>query len=458
MVQRRRHAPKDRSPDEATASGLRDLSLLDFIPICSPELQSPCPLRPLTDLLERAPHGTLRVCSSPPVRHTKTTTLCHAIVWWLIREPKLKIFFLSHAAAFSQRWSRYTRRLAESCGVRISSDFNTITEWTTTDGGGAYWASCDQDVIGRGADIAVIDDPIGYDDVWDAAMRDHVDDTISFVTTRLEPGGSVILNMSRMSQDDPIGRRLFGRAREWEEVALQAIVDENGPNERALWEELRPLQHLKELRAELCEKGDRWSWESQYQGKPPADQNGVFVGSHPFVGEVPAGSRIVIGVDASYSKNHRADFNAFVVIADIEGRACVIHVVRHQLGTSGVLSTYFALKAVYPLARFVTYMSGPEKGVYDTLFLLGCEIEQMPARWNKGVRAKRCAHAWERGNVLVRPSEPWSRDFIAECHAFSGFDDPRDDQVDGLVAAFDALEAGRPIKGFSTFTFGRAVM
>lgn len=458
MVARRRHAPVDRSPDDAPIAGLAELSLLDFIPRCSPELQSPYPLRPLTDLLEQAPHGNLRVLSSPPVRHTKTTTLCHFITWALVRDPTLKIFFLSHSAKFSQKWSRYARRLAEACGVRLSADFNTIEEWTTEAGGGAYWASCDQEVIGRGADVVIVDDPIGAEDVWDVRKRDEVDETISFVTTRLNVGGSVILNMSRMSDDDPIGRRLQGRAREWQEIALPAIIDENGPNERALWEDLRPLEHLHAVRAELCEQGDRWAWESQYQGRPPADQSGVFVGTHPFVGAVPDGARIVIGIDAAYSRGRRSDFFAAVVVAEVEGLACVIHVVKHQRGTTGIIETCFQLKTIYPTARLASYIAGPEKGVYDTLFLLGLEIEQMPARWNKGVRAKRCAHAWENGRVLVRPKEPWSRDFIAECHAFSGYEDPHDDQVDALVSAYDALEAGRPVPGFSTFLFGRAVM
>src|ERR1700739_1762800 len=114
----RARVAKERSP-ECDPRALAGLSLMDAIPVISPELASPWHLAPLVELLEKAPGGGVRVLSSPPIRHAKTTTLIHAIVWWLARDPTLKVWFLSYSAQYAQLWSRTCRLLAESVGVRL---------------------------------------------------------------------------------------------------------------------------------------------------------------------------------------------------------------------------------------------------------------------------------------------------------------------------------------------------
>jgi hypothetical protein len=41
-----------------------------------------------------------------------------------------------------------------------------------------------------------------------------------------------------------------------------------------------------------------------------------------------------------------------------------------------------------------------------------------------------------------RDPYPWVNDFISELQAFTGLNDPHDDQVDALAAAYDALQRG----------------
>lgn len=452
--------PRGTSIDRRTGDPIRwrdGISFHDAWPIIDPALLWPAPLEPLPSLLEQAVGGNLRVLSSPPVRHGKSTTLVRWIAWALRSNPERSFFYLGHSAQFVQRFSRECRRLAQNVGVELASDFNTITEWHTDAGGGAFWASTDQEVIGRGCDVAIFDDPLGWLESWDQKKRDQVDETISFVTTRLNAGGSVILNMSRQSTDDPIGRRLGGRAREWAYVNKRAIIDEGTDHESALWPEVRSLENLREIRTELRERGDERVWRAQYQGEPVADRGSLFVGLETWAGALPPVGRVVIGVDAAFSAGAAGDFFAAVVLAEWGDAAIVLEVVRHQRGTAAVMASLSELHARYPDARLVSYVSGPERGIYDTMAMLGCEVEQMRARWAKGIRARACAHAWETKRLLVRADRPWSRAFVAECQSFTGADDAHDDQVDALVSAYDGLQVGRPHAEFAGgFVFGRA--
>lgn len=450
--------PRDRRPDSEPITGLASLSLCDLIVRLDPRKLPPYHLNPLPQLLERALNESLRVLASPPVRHTKSTTCFNAIVYWLLRNPRLEISYRTFDFEFAQRNSRTTRSLALLAGVPLSSDHNTIKEWRTDAGGGVYWSSTGQENQGRGADIYVFDDALGWLDRNDPDVQQQVDDDIQFAVTRLSPGGSIFVVGSRSGRMDPIGRRTEGRAREWLLVASPAIIDENGPEERALWPEGRPLDHLKAIREELTERGDVAVWRSQYQGEPIADSAGVFIGATDYDYVVPTTS-VIVGVDAAFTRGRGADWFVAVPMADFLDASHVLNVVRHQRGTQAIVESLGEMRTAYPGCRFVSYVSGPERGVYELIFNLGIEVEMMPARWNKGVRARQCAHAWGKGRVRIPQHAPWRTGYLARMHSFAGVGDEVDDEPDATVAGHDALQAGRPVVGFgSGFMFGRPVL
>ena len=63
-------------------------------------------------------------------------------------------------------------------------------------------------LTGRGADLLLIDDPIkNRADANSQVQRDHLYDWwTSTARTRLEPGGSIIVIMTRWHDDDIFGR------------------------------------------------------------------------------------------------------------------------------------------------------------------------------------------------------------------------------------------------------------
>jgi hypothetical protein len=131
---------------------------------------------------------------------------------------------------------------------------------------------------GEGAHLLVIDDPIkSAEESMSDTYRDSVWDWYQAVaSTRLQPGGSIVLVMTRWHQDDLAGRNLergevTGEA--WDELVFPAIAEEDehladGTLFRrageALWPEMWPLIELEKKRAVL----DPFWWNALYQQHP----------------------------------------------------------------------------------------------------------------------------------------------------------------------------------------------
>jgi phage terminase large subunit-like protein len=215
---------------------------------------------------------------------------------------------------------------------------------------------------------------------------------------------------------------------------------------RAEWAEIDPSER---------------KWYAQVQNDPLPAELGFFAGDPPdFTGFVAPDAHVIFGVDAAFTSSKKSDFFACVGGIAWGNGIGVFGAIRHQRGLAAGLRTLDDLRGRYTNARFVSYVSGAEKGIYDAYFQQGgIPVEQMPARWSKGYRAQKTAVDWRGGLFSVARGRPWTGPFIAEMKAFDGRDDDIDDQVDAAVAMHDALMAHRPAAGFgTTFTFGRAVM
>lgn len=476
-------APKDRSPENLPL-GLVDLPLVEWIPRVGDNADPPYHLQPFPDELDRAlTEGGVRCLCACPIRHWKSTTTRGFIAKALLKKPTLSLIVLTHTHDFAKSYGRAARDFCRSRGVRIEPGYDTILDWKTQEGGGLFVMSNRQSAIGRPCDIFIVDDPFAnFDDADNIDVRDHVDDVMAMYTARLNAGGSVFAIMSRMHPDDPIGRRMTRDAKTWTLIQKQALIDEGTDKERALAPDIMSVAQLKEKRAELYEVDpSEMVWWSQFQNDPRAQSRGAFQGTFEYAGPVPDDAPTVIGVDAAFSPGKSRDFFAAVVMSLIEVTSAqalemftnllqqdnvrplhndftlVREVVHHQRGTIAVAESLRELKQKYPRARFVAYVSGPEIGVYHLLASMGIFIELIPARWDKATRAKPCAARWSQGRVRVVPGQPWTGKYLREMHAFTGEENGVDDQADGTVAGFDALEGGRGVVRTKFFHGSRRV-
>jgi predicted phage terminase large subunit-like protein len=140
-----------------------------------------------------------------------------------------------------------------------------------TNYGGAYVAAgVGTAVTGRGAHIALIDDPFKDREEADSERRrDLVWDWYrSTLFTRLMPGGAIVLIQTRWHEDDLAGRLLEAEGDQWEVLELSAI-DAAG---NALWPEWYDEEALLRIKATI---GAR-EWSALYQQRPQPDEGTFF--------------------------------------------------------------------------------------------------------------------------------------------------------------------------------------
>jgi hypothetical protein len=440
---------------------LADLSLLDLIPALRPDWKSPYHLSEWCAEIEGSLSGGARSMISIPFQHYKSSTTLVGVVWMLLRRPKLSIIVMTHSHEKAIAMGKDLRELFDLAGIVMKKGFNTIHDYQTEAGGRVVVMSVEQSKLGYPHDVLLVDDPLNELEYMLKDTRDRADSTIGLYTARGATHlDSVLIVASRWDLDDPIGRRL-GRSG-WRYISHAGIENLGTPDERAFAPDVLDLRGHRKMRAEWAEiDPSERKWYAQVQNDPLPAELGFFAGDPPdFTGLVLPDSHVIFGVDAAFTSTKKSDFFAVVGGIPWGDGVGVFGVTRHQRGLVSGLRTLTAIRVAYPKARFVSYVSGAEKGIYDALYQEGgIEVEQMPARWSKGYRAQKSANTWKRGQFYVRRGQPWTGPFIAEMHAFDGRDDDIDDQTDAAVAMHDATAACRPAQGFGTqFTFGRPVM
>ena len=407
-------------------------SLVDFIPALSPKYMAPTHLAPLLDRFERAVNGEpMRVCCSAPPRHAKTESVLHVPAFALRRKPELVLSYSTYADRLSRSKSRKARRLVHDAGIETTGSVN---EWRTSEGGGLLAGGVGGPLTGHGVDIAIIDDPIknrmeAESEVKRAGLIDWKRDVLN---SRIEPGGSIFLFMTRWHPDDLMGNLIDEG---FEHLNLPAI-DEAGV---ALWPERWPLEDLLKRKEEVGE----YTWASLYQGQPRPRGARVFNDVHTY-DKAPEVYRQAGGVDSAYSQAKTADFSAYVEMR----RAGEYFYVTDAARVREPMPMFKArLRVVHernPSMRWRWYVATSELGA-ASLFAEGAHgvpVHGEVAKADKFIRALRYAAAWNAGKVLVPAKASWLEAFIAEHAGFTGVNDKRDDLIDAAVAAFDELSTG----------------
>lgn len=401
-------------------------------------------LAPLLDLFERAKYEPVRACVSYPPRAGKTESVIAGVCDRLLESPETRIAYGSYAANFAKKKSARIRSLARQHGVPIDPATRSKQDWSTgrSKGGGepgGLWAtSVAGQITGMGFDLAVLDDLIkGREEAESLAIRDAAHTWIlTDVSTRLEPGGSIIVNGTRWHDDDPIGRLIRDG---WEEINVPAFTESG----ESYWPERWSREHLLRLQDTLGGP-DGYDWSALYMGQPRAAGDAVFKDACLF-DEIPPGPmRIGIGFDLAYTVKKSSDFSVYVVLAEVYGIYYVIDVVRVRVSEAEFREKIAKAAESYNTSLVTGYLAATEQPTIDLLQDDGLPAYGMRAVADKKSRALPAASAWNLQRIKVRANQPWTREFVREVVSFTGAD-RHDDQVDALAAVYDAMHVGGAI-------------
>jgi hypothetical protein len=437
---------------QARLLALARLDLLDLVPELSPQLSRPEHLRPWCEMIQRTISEPVRGLCSEPIRHYKTVTTLHGVVWILLQRPKWRIIVMTHEHKRAEWIGKFLRPLAREAGVGPAKGYDTITDWSNDQGGGVVVMSADQSSLGRDCDVLIVDDPVDERGAFDPKIRDTVDDAISHYTARAGSGGrlgSTLIVASRWHPDDPIGRRLNRTAAKWEYVHEKAIRDDGTAFAPAVMD----LDVLNQKRAELREVDpSERLWFAQFQNDPLPDSLGLFKSPKRYTVLPTSPCRTVLGLDLAYSTKARADYFALVAIkifaeefvedgrSVVGQRAYVVNVWREKYDPAMAKDVIQVARRMYPSAVIFSYMSGPEIGTAHYLAEHGIAVNVIPARYGKRTRAQKTIDRSNIGRLLFPETgaQPWVSGFVARLILFTGDETAGDDdEIDALVSACD---------------------
>jgi len=258
---------------------LASRSLLRFTEYTNPLYQRAGHHERIAEKLEAVERGEIdRLMIFMPPRHGKSELASKRFpAWCLGRNPKRQIIAASYNSDLANDFGRNVRNLVAEPefrevfpNVTLAPDSQAANRMNTNHGGTYVAAGVGTAVTGRGAHIALIDDPFKDREEADSERRrDLVWDWYrSTLYTRLMPGGAIILVQTRWHEDDLAGRLLEQDGEQWEILDLPAI-DAVG---EALWPEWYPIETLDRIKATI---GPR-EWSALYQQKPQPDEGTFF--------------------------------------------------------------------------------------------------------------------------------------------------------------------------------------
>jgi len=276
--------------------------------------------RVIAKKLEAVARGELkRLIINMPPRHSKSEFASYLMpAWFLGRNPKLKIIQATHNTELAVRFGRKVRDLIDDPeyktifpNTNLKEDNKGAGKWGTDKGAEYFAAGVGAAITGRGADLLVIDDPHSEQD---ALSESAFDNAYEWYTSgprqRLQPGGAIIIVMTRWGKKDLTGRLLAQQGGDlmsdkWDVVEFPAIL----PSDKPLWPEFWEKDALLSIKASLPAS----KWNAQWQQQPTSSESAIIkrewwkIWDKP---KIPPLKYILQSYDTAFSKKQTADYSA----------------------------------------------------------------------------------------------------------------------------------------------------
>jgi predicted phage terminase large subunit-like protein len=410
---------------------------------------------------ERVARGEVkRLIINMPPRHTKSEFASYMLpAWFLGKFPKKKIIQCSNTAELAVGFGRKVRNLLDSeqyaeifPNVKLRHDSKAAGRWATNDGGEYFAIGVGGTVTGKGADLLIIDDPHSEQEAALAATDPSVYDKVfewysSGPRQRLQPGGSIIVVMTRWGKRDLTGRILQGvverDGEDWEVIDFPAILPSGNP----LWPEFWPLEELEALRNEL----PSGKWNAQYMQQPTSESGAIVKREwwKEWEGEQPPKCEFIIqSWDTAFTKNERSDYSActtwgvFYLNENPEdANIILIDAFKKRMEFPELKEKAYNHYMEYEPDAFIVEAKASGAPLIFELRQMGIPVSEFtPSRGNdKIARINSVSDLFASGKVWA-PRTRWAEEVMEEMAAFPNSD--HDDLVDSSTQALIRFRKG----------------
>ena len=396
-----------------------------------------------------------RLIVNMPPRHTKSEFASYLFPAWMVgKNPKLKVIQTTHTGELAVRFGRKMKNLVDTSefaqvfeDCKIAADSKAAGRWETNKGGEYYAAGIGGAITGRGADLLIIDDPHSEQDALsETAMDSAYEWYTSGPRQRLQPGGAIVIVMTRWSTKDLTGKLLNAqsepKADKWEVVEFPAIMPSNTP----VWPNYWKLEELEAVKASLSEA----KWQAQWQQNPTSEEGSIIKREwwkEWKEKEIPDLVHIIQSYDTAFSKKETADFSAIttwgVFYPPNKGPHLILVDVRKGRWDFPELKK-IALEEYKYWEPETVIIEAKATGTPLTheLRQIGVPVVNFtPSKGNdKHVRVNSVAPLFEAGKIYYPADKRWAEEVIEECAAFPYGE--YDDLVDSTTQALMRFRQG----------------
>ena len=396
-----------------------------------------------------------RLIINMPPRHTKSEFASYLFPTWLMgRDPTKKIIQATHTAELAVGFGRKVKNLIENedfrdifPDVKLAVDAKASGRWSTNAGGEYYAVGVGGALAGRGADLAIIDDPVSEQDALSSTALDTIYEWYtSGPRQRLQPGGSIIIVMTRWSIRDLTAKVLSKQsekgADKWDIVEFPAIM----PSGKSLWPEYWKLEELEGVKASI----PVGKWNAQYMQNPTAEEGAIIKREwwQKWEKEDPPECNYIIqSYDTAFSKSDRADYSAvttwgiFTESESNEEHIMLLDAVKGRWEFPQLKEEANELYKLYDPDMVLIEQKGSGMPLTQELRRMGIPVTPFtPSRGaDKFTRMHSCAPVFESGMVWC-PETNFADEVMEECASFPNGE--HDDLADSMTQAILRFRQG----------------
>ena len=392
--------------------------------------------------------------------------------WCLGIYPSWQVMALSYSSKLAEDNGREVRNLITADAFRmifphltLRPDSRSASRWHTNHNGVYTSAGITGGIAGRGANIAVIDDPLSEQDAMSKAAREHV---IRWypggLRTRLMPGGRIVLCMTRWHNQDLAGWLLDemknneGTSDAWESVDIPAILDEKSAyllseaREKLITQGYLPEDYPKMepggsywppeekyMRVKVGLRG--WTkdelirtrnnmppsqWSALYLQKPVADEGGIlkrewwqlWTDDKP-----PPCEYIIMSCDTAFEATNSSDYSAITIWGIFRDKHDQPNMIL--LAAKKGRWEYPDLRAkiqeendFYEPDTIIIEKKASGHSLLQDLYRAGLPVIPYTPERDKVTRAHACTPILHSGRVWIPKGRRYAEEFVNECANF----------------------------------------
>jgi predicted phage terminase large subunit-like protein len=433
------------------------LGFMEFVLLAWPEFINGRHHKIMADKFNKLAAGKIkRLIVNMPPRHTKSEFASYLLPAWMMgNRPHLKIMQTTHTAELAFRFGRKVRNLMNTDhykqifpGVSLRADSQAAGRWETNAGGEYFAAGVGGAVTGRGADLLIIDDPHSEQDALSpSALENAYEWYTSGPRQRLQPGGSIVIVMTRWADNDLTGKLVKQQARDiladkWDIVEFPALM----PDDKPLWPEFWKKEDLIGVKGSLSVI----KWEAQWQQNPTSELSAILKRDwwkkwkHK---EIPSCVYLMQSYDTAFSKKESSDYSAittwgvFYPEEDGPPNIMLCDARRGRWDFPELRRIAFEEYKYWDPEIVLIEAKASGTPLIQELRTMGIPVtEYSPSRGNdKMSRVNSIAPLFETGLVWA-PDTRWAEEVIEECGAFPSGE--FDDYVDTVTQALRRFREG----------------